>query len=144
MYLFDYTIPINELLKKNEEICRNNYEEHDELWLYSWFFMMVNNGQYWDIKLSERWNEQLPKIHQYSKHFPFVFRNTVITAESLGNITYGYWGCCLNFTSDILLFGGDFASGGIDSDDDKQDILNGILYYCIDHDDYSKLPQYQT
>lgn len=136
MYLFDYTLPINQMIDRNAQECFKY--SADDLYTYWWFFWRVNNGEEWDIKLENRWNEQMPGVNQYSKHFPFKFRELVITAEELGNITYGYWGTCFNCDFDLLLIGGDFASGQIDSEEDKNAIKLGNLYYCIDYNDYTR------
>ena len=141
IYLYDFTIPINEMIRKNASECFTHSALNLEAWW--WFYSKVNSGCDWDIKLENRWKEQLPLIEQQSKHFPFKFREIVITAEDLGNITYGYWGTCVGFPFKILLVGASIAAGGADSKEDTTAIMVGNWYYCVDYDDYSKLFVYE-
>lgn len=142
LYVYDYTVPINKMLSKNATECFKH--SATDASTYFWFYQKVKSGADWDIKLQNRWSEQLPDIKQYSKHFPFKFRQVVITAEDLGNITYGYWGTCVGFDFKILLAGAALAAGGTDSEEDTNAIIIGNWYYCVDFDDFTMLYIYST
>lgn len=139
VYYYDYTSIINNLLKSNEELCINHNKT--KLKDYLWFYNKVNHNAPWDIKRENRWNEQM-KINQHNMFFKFTFNEQIMTAEDLGNMTYGYWGTCCNFDWPTLLIGGDFAAGGEDSPEDKAMILNGVFVYADTHEGYVIDPNY--
>ena len=127
IYYYDYTVPILDVLDKYTEECEEHsvinipdYIYQDDEWYltevlsrYSWFASMVNHEAKFDYKRDHVWNDEFTKnygIEYYGMQFRFYFQNIRLTAEGLGNLTYGYWGRCCDMSEDVLLAGGDYAA----------------------------------
>jgi len=138
-YIYNYTVPINNMLMRNLLVCKNHAINLDTSSVYEiaiameWFISMVDNGAAWDIKLAGRWNEQLPGVPYLGLSGNFIYESDLMNAEQLGNFTFGYWGTGMGFDEWQLLTGGDFASimanQGFDSPEDKSWVKKGIQKY---------------
>ncbi len=136
LYFYDYTIPINNTLKDTADWAETQTNELDFVSKIFWWMSKVNHEKEWDIKLKGNWERMFPKIKYYAQKFPFVFKHKVLNSENLGNITYGYWGYAIGFSDWTLYRGSEFAAltkGTHDTEEDKENILWGILLYCEDN-----------
>lgn len=76
----------------------------------TYFYGQVASGHPWDIKLKENWEERFEEsgivAQYYSQQFKIVYNGNIINAENLGNITYGYFGTAMGFSSETLYWAG--------------------------------------
>lgn len=172
IWYFDYTEAMNKLLQDNEKIVQEHYipslEDYIEetnkslTWFgklfYNyfsayhgkqlaellWFKGMVEPNVAWDIKVRENWEKIFGSGSFYGSQFRFVFNNTIVNPEIMGNITYGYWGKALGVSDEILYFGGGVANAGWElfklledyygeSEEDHNAVKRGIDYYNETH-----------
>ena len=132
---YDYTIPLNNLLKKakdesQEHKCMTYIQFYEwainngidpnialhtstQYGAFRWFFTQVNHNAPWDIKREARWNEALPNVPFLGVTLgKFLFRGHLISAEDMGNILYGYAGRATGFSDVTLYWGGGVAKRG--------------------------------
>ncbi|WP_339061227.1 peptidoglycan-binding protein [Tepidibacillus marianensis] len=161
---YDFSIIINKMIIDNAKIAREH--RPDEIFKYSgivgtgiysiqiynslnWFHDQVNHKAPWDLKRQNRWKEQLPLLEDFDlfdstgNWTRFVLNGEVITAEDLGNITYGFWARAMGYGDKLIYAGGGYAKIGNADDpslydpnqfygDDKNDhfsIKKGIDWY---------------
>ena len=105
---------------------------------------MVKPNAEWDIKVEERWEAIFGDGSFYGNQFRFVFDDSVVTPEMMGNITYGYWGKALGVSDEMLYLGGGVANAGIEiwklldeyygeSEEGHLSVKWGIEYYNATH-----------
>ena len=76
-----------------------------------WFYTQVNHSAPWDIKRSAPWNNTIRTEFPGAHNTPLIFRERLMTPESLGNFTYGYIGAALGLSLDLLVIGSWVADG---------------------------------
>lgn len=149
----DFRDSINKMLKRNQEECKQHKGDFDMG--LSWFKSKVNHRAAWDIKLQGAWDEQVGEtfdIKDENGNFrKFIYNGEVISAEELGNITYGYWGTATNYGPELLYIGGGYAANTAHSDDlstieklkikagAMNDALDDSIYHCDDPDDHEAI-----
>lgn len=172
IWYFDYTDAMNKVLTENEKVVLEHqiplYEDYvaevgkNLTWfgrlVYNynsayqakrinellWFASMVKPNAEWDIKVEERWEAIFGDGSFYGNQFRFVFDDSVVTPEMMGNITYGYWGKALGVSDEMLYLGGGVANAGIEiwklldeyygeSEEDHLSVKWGIEYYNATH-----------
>ena len=83
-----------------------------------WFYNQVNHNAPWDIKEPNSWRQTIGSTHPgrmwtgggYTYTHTY-FRGQRMTAESIGNFTYGYIGAALGLPLPVLLAGSWYADG---------------------------------
>lgn len=172
IWYFDYTDAFDKLLQDGEKVVQEHYipsfEDYIEAtnknltWLgqlfydYNsayqgkvigellWYKSMVEPYAVWDIKVKENWEAIFGKGSFYGNQFKFVFDNTIVTPEVMGNVTYGYWGKALGASDEMLYFGGGVANAGWklwnllkpyygENKADHDAVERGIKYYHEKH-----------
>ena len=115
----DVTKPVENAVKADTfRFCSHQMD-------FLWFYHQVASGCKWDIKLPDVWSETIGTTFPGRYDTQVYFQNSIVTPEVLGNITYGYLGCCASLGA-FLLAGGDFAAAG-GSINNINDLLNGLM-----------------
>jgi RHS repeat-associated protein len=143
--LDDWTVPIKELMEYKKQEFKN-YKINDdkslslnERWGVIKFALQVKTGGELDLKNESSWNLQFDK-DTFPESKEFFFDGKIITAEILGNMTYGYLGSYLNYSSTLLFQAGGFVQTHSfehwndppyygDNPDDRWKIQAGIDWY---------------
>lgn len=162
-YYYDYTEIINKLLLSGRQECLDHriqlsYNEYIRKFYISslmqqspffqyfgtfvmppglWLVEQVNTGKRWDLKNENSWNNAIPEIPYRSQRFKFIYNSKIIDSESLGNITYGYWGTACGFSDEVLYFGGGVVNDPLkvlseyygESEEDHEMVKYGIELY---------------
>ena len=135
LYYYDYTVPLDKLIDElSLETTLWHLFSGPEYANLIAFYLKVNHGEDWDVKVQSSWEKTIPNIKYYSQKFNFAFNDLIFTSEDLGNFIYGCTGCGCGFSLELLLLGSDFAShtgNSIESNDDLQFIKAGYDYYDI-------------
>ena len=169
-WYFDYTTPINNALERNvgdffAHRIQYSYAEYIERYRTpyyipsfadylaievmpkgKWFVQQVNNEKPWDLKLPDPWNETInegnTKVNAkyYSQRFPFVYEGEIIDAEKLGNITYGYLGSAMGFSSSVLQTEGSAVGFFVPSKEDQEMTNWGIELFFSRGNNKNKYP----
>ena len=101
-----------------------------------WFEQQVESGARWDLKLENRWNEMFNyQITYYSQAFKFIYEGKIITSEDLGNITFGYLGSAMGFSSNTLHAGALFAGHDKENQQDTDMVNWGISKFFKEYGD---------
>lgn len=77
------------------------WERQDNL---AWFIEQVDRNAPWDIKVPRRWVDTIQTDFP-GRDVPVNFRGYAMTAEQLGNFTYGYIGAALGLPENVLISG---------------------------------------
>ncbi|MEL7657331.1 MAG: RHS repeat-associated core domain-containing protein, partial [Bacillota bacterium] len=157
IYYFDYTREINRALKNNiqeffDHRVKYSFKEYVSKFgeytsSYSkylgdyvtsnllWFNNQVKPEAKWDVKLEKSWKRVFDtRIKYYSQKFPFLYRGNLINSEDLGNITFGYLGSAMGFSSDTLHTGAWIAGRGSEGGPRDIDMTNwGISLFFKDY-----------
>ena len=104
----DVTIPVNNAVIKDESTFANKKVPMDA----SWFISQVEENGVWDIKYSNRWKGKIETTYPGAWHTEVVFQSEIVNPKILGNMTYGYLGSAMGWSSTALLEGGHYAAGG--------------------------------
>ena len=118
------------MLQRNEEECQKHKDDFDMG--LSWFRSQVTHNGPWDIKMQEHWDEEVGVEFTVREiktlRLINLYNGEVISAEDLGNITYGYWGTSMGHSRDYYILVVDtqkFLAMGI------AEILVNYMYYGI-------------
>ena len=147
---YDFTEVIKEMLTNNAEICKEHRPKMSGTQMLSnaaialqWFHNKVNHNADWDIKMPKHWIEQFPALKDFdvkddkNNFNKFIFEGELITAEDLGNITYGYFGRSMGFGDTLLYAGGGYAAVGNNADDKR--VYDPSAYYGDTKQDHNMI-----
>lgn len=131
MYFFDYTTPLNKLIKESVDEAEW-YIYYPDFNGIAAFYFNVNHGGRWDVKRRDVWKKTIPEVHYYSQVFKFVFNGTVMDSENFGNFFYGCTGHATGFSLKMLYKGSAHAANTSNTEDTQDDldfIKMGFEYY---------------
>lgn len=106
---FDVSIPVQNALERDEKEFEKVLKAQTlglQAYYLLWFVKTVFNNGKWNIKNNDKntWEKTL-KISSDTYYGTMIFNGRFVTAEELGNITFGYLGTAAGFPEAILKAG---------------------------------------
>lgn len=121
IYYFDYTEPLKRIISEMIKTAES-FIYYPSLNGCAKFYINVDHGGIWDVKVRESWNKTISTIHYYSQDFKFVYNDIIMNSENLGNYLYGCTGHATGFTLKILYIGSGYAASTGNTSDNQEDL----------------------